>query len=753
MGFIVVDTEGKDTLREIAIIDERGELLYEKFIEDDLTKTLAEIKPILESHLIVAHYADHDISIIQKSYRSIEETIELKSYCTYENSKKILPELESYSLEYLSTALFLKENNKYFDKNLAHRASYDALYTYHLYKKLIAIEENRRVAKQVNPFSSSKVDNPFQKHFDDKSLYEKEFNTLLQNIEEIKNDPNHQTKSAIVLAEAGNGKTHLMMRFVQSVSKTNRFLFIGKPNDKQNILLHIYTKILESFIQKIDGSEYSQLEYLLAKSFSNIIIQSNSNKKIKEILERDPLNIYKHYGKEGTTRARNWKYIEKVMINWYRDSYGSDLVSLQIVKALVKYTFYVDEHRRDIVINYLSAKELDEEQLAQIGLEPHDASFNKEVFALAAISLFGKLSIFDEPLVISFDQLEAMSGDDELIEQFAQNLKELITQTPNSLVILNLFPNRWREYEAMFDGSIIDLIGKTRVYLERPSSTEMKEMLLQRAKACGIDLDYIFTTAHIYRDILQYNSIRKVLNRAYDYYQSIVHAIPLPKISELTLEEKLKQLTARVEYLESLHKITQTTQEVRINFDIKKHISKVYESKRAAYGQKVIIDDKNDIDRLKFICKSIDGIYPIKLDFFKMKRVLPEHIIIKTDKFTYVIGFLHLSGMAFVNRIKNFNQLVINNSDYQFRLFRDSREHPIRGKVSKEEELKLRNAPNGDYITMEQESRVIYETIYQLIIDYRNKDIEISLEALMDGICIMFKDFWLCRLLKARSRA
>lgn len=748
MGFVVVDTEGKDTLCEIAIIDKDGILIYEKFVEDDFTKTLREIKPILESHLIVAHYAKHDISIIKNSYKSIREEVTLQSYCTYENSKNILPKLESYSLEYLSTALFLKHKDKYFDKNLAHRASYDAHYTYLLYKKIIDIEQNRRVAKRVNPFGSSKVDNPFQKHFDDTTLYEKEFHTLLQNVEEIKNDPNHQTKSSIVLAEAGNGKTHLMMRFVQHVSKTNRFLFIGKPNDKQNILLHIYTKILESFIQRVDGSEYSQLEYLLAKSFSNIIIENSSNKKIKEVLEKNPLNIYTHFGKDGTSnRTKNWKSIEKAMINWYRDSYGSDLVSLQLVKALVKYTFYVDEHRRDIVINYLSAKELDSEQLELIGLERHDESFNKEVFALAAISLFGKLSIFDEPLIISFDQLEAMSGDDELIEQFVQNLKELITQTPNSLVILNLFPNRWREYEAMFDGSIIDLIGKTRVYLERPSSPEMKEMLLQRAKACGVDLDSLFPSVQVYRDILQYNSIRKVLNRAYDYYQSLVHDIPLPKISELSLEEKLQQLTARVEYLESIHKIAQTTQEVKINFDIKKHISKVYETKRAGYAQKVIIDDKNDIDRLKFICKSIDKLYPISLDFFKMRRVIPEHVIIKTDQYTYVVGFLHLEGRNFVSRIKNFNQLVINHSEYHFRLFRDSREREIKGKVSKEEMLKLRNASNGNFLIMEQEDRVIYETIYQLIIDYRNKDIEIKLDSLMEGICVMFKDFWLCKLI------
>jgi len=748
MEFVVVDTEGKDILSEIAIVDKNGELIYEHFVDGDLKETLKEIKIILESHIVVAHYAEHDRKIIQNSYESVGMVLNARYYCTLENSKRVLPKLDSYSLSHLSNVISLKYMGEYFDTNLAHRASYDAAFTYQLYKKILQIERTKKLAKSVNPFSSSKVDNPFQNHFDDKNLYVKEFETLLYTLEEIKNDPNHQTKSALVLGEAGNGKTHLMMRFVKHVSDTNRFLFVGKPNDKKNILLHIYIRLLESFIQKIDGSKYSQLEYLLAKSFSSIIVKNSPNKRIKEILEENPLNIYTHFGKDGTiNRTKNWKSIEKVMKKWYTDSYGFDMISLQLVEALVKYTFYTDENRRNIVIDYLSAKDLNDDQLNYIGLNSNGEDFNKEVFALTAISLFGKLSVFDEPLIISFDQLEAMSGDDELIEQFVQNLKELITKTPNSLVLLNLFPNRWVEYESMFDGSIVDLIGKTRVILERPSSGDMRKMLIRKARDYGVDLDYIFTSHGIYKDILKYDSIRKVLNKACDYYQNIVHNIPLPKIIELSNDEKIKQLIERVEHLESLHQIKQTKVEVKIDFDIKEYIDKVYQEKNKSYAKKVIIDDKNDLDRLKFICTSIDKLYDISLDFFKIKRVMPEHVIISTDKHKYVVGFLHLEGRVFVNRIKNFNQLVANHQEYQFRLFRDARENKIKGKVSSDEILKLKNAPKGDFIIMEQESRVIFETLYQLIIDYKNKDIEVSLEDLMKAVCLMFKEFWFCRLI------
>ena len=745
MSFIVVDTEGKDIITEIAIIDEDGDLIFEEFINKNLKDVLIRAKTILELYDIVAHYAEHDKNILENSYKSVGIPIKLNMICSYEKSRELIKDVESYSLEFLSKSLFLQDNNKFFNKDLAHRASYDAQFTYLLYKKLLDIEKSNKNAKNINPFSSSKVDNPFQNHFDDKSLYKNEFKTLLNEVNDIKNDPNHQTKSIVILGKAGNGKTHLMMRFVQEVSKTNRFLFIGKPNDKKNISLHIYIKILESFIQKIDGSEYSQLEYLLAKSFSRIIINNSSNQNIKDSLESDPLNIYKKF-RGSVNRVRNWRSIEKSMIRWYNDKYGADTLSIELLKALVKYTFYVDEHRRNLVISYLSGKELDNEQLIKIGLGKPEKDFNKEHFALSAISLFGKLSVFDEPLIISFDQLEAMSGDEELVENFVESVKEIMTQTKNSLILLNLFPSRWSEYEALFDGSVIDLLGRTKVYLDRPSSPDMRNMLIERAKSSGINLEYIFTH-NIYKDILQYDSIRKVLNRANEYYQFIIHKIPLPEREELSIEEKFQQLLIRVEHLESLNKIQIPKVEKKIHFDIEEYINKVYKSKDKEYNKRTIIDDKNDIDKLSFILNSINTLYPFSLDFFKMRKVIPEHIKITTTKYTYVIGFLHLEGRTFTNRIKNFNELVINNEDFYFRLFRDVRETNIRGKVSKDEIEKLQNSPKGDFLIMQRDDRVIYETIYQLVLDQKNKDIDVSLELLMNAITDKYASFWLSKLI------
>ena len=621
MDFVVVDTEGGELLTEIAIIDSSGELIVEEFIDGNLEEVLKRIKPILEGHKVVAHSATHDRTIIIKSYASIGIEISIQTICTYQKSKKLLPWLSPHSLSVLSTNLLLKDSRSFFDESFAHRASYDARYTYLLYQKLLSVESSLQIAKKINPFSSSKVDNPFQKHFDDMDLYRDEFANLLSIVDEIKMDENTQSKTALVIGEAGNGKTHLMMRFLKNVSNTNRFLFVGKPNDKNSILFHTYTKILESFIQKIDDSAYSQLEYLLAKSFSSIIINlSTKSSKVIETLKENHLNIYEKFGRDGTeVRSRNWRSLEKVMLKWYRESYGNDTVSINILKALIKYTFYKDENRRDTVINYLSGKDLDVDELSKVGLEPW-SEIRLEDFSLKAISLFGKLSIFDEPLIISFDQLEAMSSDEELLLSFGDSIKELITTTPNSLVILNLFPNRWREYEALFDGSFVELVGKNKIILERPDASSLKTMLKQRARYYDIDLDAIYRDKLIYKDILQYNSIRGVLNRASDYFKLYTHNIPLPKEMKLSLEDRVKELMARVEHLESLHKIENKSPSTKIDFNIDRYIRKIHSQKLKEYDRKTIIDDKQDIDKLKYILDSIDELYNFEIDFFKIKK-------------------------------------------------------------------------------------------------------------------------------------
>jgi DNA polymerase III epsilon subunit-like protein len=122
--FIVVDTEGKNILNEIAIIDRRGKLIYEAFVEDYLQhyeiklncKSLVDIvtdfREIVGERTIVCHSVSHDRQVLKNSFLKVNipwQEFNFKS--SYKLSQQYFPGLLSYSLEYLSKQLNFKLND------------------------------------------------------------------------------------------------------------------------------------------------------------------------------------------------------------------------------------------------------------------------------------------------------------------------------------------------------------------------------------------------------------------------------------------------------------------------------------------------------------------------------------------------------------------------------------------------------------------------------------------------------------------
>lgn len=116
MDFVVLDTEGKPELSELAIVDSQGRLIYEGFSSDyrnqnknlpnlkSLKTLLSEFLTIVQGKKIVCHYAKHDIEILQSSFRRVGLLCpKLEFECTWEKATGVWPELESHSLEYLSS--------------------------------------------------------------------------------------------------------------------------------------------------------------------------------------------------------------------------------------------------------------------------------------------------------------------------------------------------------------------------------------------------------------------------------------------------------------------------------------------------------------------------------------------------------------------------------------------------------------------------------------------------------------------------
>jgi DNA replication protein DnaC len=814
--FLVIDTEGKEILKEIAIIDSQGKLIYEAFTQEhpDNYNLQFNVKPLQEilldfwklaaAKLIIFHNGNHDVNVLRNNCR--KAGVRWQNFpweCSCQLAQKKFNNLPSYSLEYLSKKFNLKVNNQYFNTEQAHSARYDAQFTYQLYRKIMTTfqqSKNSLSPHQSNPFASSRVDNPFQDHPDLKTLFQSEFELLKSIVTEIKDDPNHQSKGVVIIGEPGSGKTHLMMRLAKELLKVNRLLFIRCPNNSDTVLYHTYSRILESFVQEVDGTGYSQLEHLLAHSFVKLI----STTSVMTLTQRDrdiislrnhPLDLYVNLGEEESKKRLDyWQHIEKRTNDWWVNKYGIASYSPKIIKGIVKFCGYKDLLRKQLVSRWLAAEELSEEDINKINLDNWNGEIGKEEFSLEAVSVFSKLSLLDEPLIIVFDQLEALGYDynEKLLFSFGTAIKEIFTHVPNSLIILNLFPDRWEQFKRIFDGSVIGRIAQNQMVLTQPSQQEFKAILEVKTKANGINLADIFTDAELER-IITHNSIRSVLNAASDYYRYKFSNIPLPQrdfsptqISNLTqlISNNSIQLEQKVEKLEkTVNQFTLLFQEIGkllSNFNLSipetelsiqtppptmevsekggftpsfpernpilEYLAESRIFMEKEYDKLQIITDSDDLGKLKTIAESFREIIDFDMDYLRLgKRKIPDHFVIDKFNSKLGIGFLQIDGSSFTLRLKNFNELVMLHKDIKFRLLRDIRQSPITGKVGKEEIEKLNNTSNGKFLIMNKEQRIYFEIIYKLITDIHNRDLEVNLSEALPIIKNQMPDAWIIK--------
>ena len=806
-GFVVLDTEGVPILREVALIDHRGQLLYEArtpqegdYYAADLARSLPEIlrqiSPLLAGKIIVAHHADHDRQILLNSYAEVGLAApEMQFECTCNLARSLHFGLESYNLGYLCDVLEVSPEP--FSRDQAHQAAYDARYTYYLYRTLKRSQLAKTLASGSSPFSSSRVDTPFQHFADDQAVYKDEYQRLKAVLHSISLDPNHQSKGAVIIGEPGTGKTHLMMRLAQDVLKQNRLLFIRQPTQESTILFHTYSRILESLVEPVGDDQHNQLDLLLIRSIRSIFAeipeakQTVSDREVIEALDAEDLSSL---GREDTgARRQRWERIESRLLTWWADRYSVSGYSRQILQGILRFCRYTDPARRESCRRWLSSGELVPVDKELEGLSAWDSELLREEFSLQAIKILGELSCLDQPLIIVFDQLEGLWLEDNrpILLRFGEVVKELFTHVPNSLFILTLFPDRWQKFQQDFDGSIVDRVAQHTVYLQRPTADQLEEILDLRLQPLNVGALDLFTAEDL-AEITQQRSIRSSLNRANEFYAYRVQGVPLPTSAPLIpssgnldasamasrvirLEQQVQQLQTliqkllaspvagsfgisqevRVEVIEAIARDPMTVSASNSPYAPEFHRYCSYQRRtlQERWSGSRIINDSDDIGKLRQICQAFKQRRTLEITSLRLgRRVVPDNLVISDQYGERCLSFLHLSnGNSILARLTNLNQIVLSNPTTTFILMRDRTVGDIRSPKASQALEAFRNG-TGDgrrrthYQVLSLEQRVDLELVHQLVSDINNRDLEIPMPDALNLLVQQEPQNWIVKL-------
>jgi Cdc6-like AAA superfamily ATPase len=538
--FCVLDTEGSPILREVAVVDERGQLIFEartpgeedSYFSQDLVRPLPdllrELRDLLRNRQVVAHNAAHDRAVLEASYSAcgLQPPI-LQWLCTWELAQSLHHDLDSHTLGALCDRLGIGDEP--FHRDAAHQAAYDARFTYLLFRRLQRDQLCRRLGDAPNPFSSSRVDTPFQHFADDRQVHRAAFQRLSAVLHSVAADANHQSQGAVLIGEPGAGKTHLVMRLAEEVLSSNRLLFIRQPTQAASVLFHIYSRTLESLVERVGEGPHSQLDLLLIRAIRRLYADA-STERDREIFTALEAEDLERLGQEGSdARRQRWERIETRLLRWWADTHSASGFGRQILQGLLRFCRYSEPRRRESCRRWLATGEHEPEGQELEGLSPWNEEQRREEFSLQALQVLGRLCCLDQPLILVFDQLEGLwlEGNRPVLLRFGEVIKELFTHVPHALILVTLFPDRWQQFQNDFDGSITGRVAQHVIPLDHPRPDQIEEILNLRLEPLQVTALELFTSAEL-ESIARQPSIRSCLNRAGAVFEHHVRGVPLP---------------------------------------------------------------------------------------------------------------------------------------------------------------------------------------------------------------------------------
>lgn len=271
-----------------------------------------------------------------------------------------------------------------------------------------------------NPFTVGVASAPWEEtHRSVDSINRCVFDNLLSLIRQKRERP-RDNMAALVLGDAGMGKTHFLKRIFDAIKPAkDRTAFVSvqnilNPEEPMRRLLYEIVSNLDKTV--IPGSPYSQLDYLLADiqreylklrftESPSLQTLSKKNKEVYEAIQTDPLALLELIKTESSCGHK----LREHLIPWFDRHFP------QVEQSLLKVLFqYRVSDKRKLARNWLRGDILDQDDVAKLGVpeRPYDRIHTVEDECRRLIISLGLLlEHSDRTIVVCFDQLDSLRGD------------------------------------------------------------------------------------------------------------------------------------------------------------------------------------------------------------------------------------------------------------------------------------------------------------------------------------------------------
>ena len=284
--------------------------------------------------VLVAHNADFDYRILRTEFRRLGYDFNIKTLCTVELSKRLLPEQTSHSLGKLVRALGIPMADR-------HRASGDALATVKLFKLLLDKDLNKEIVKELIKFEVQKGIAPklmdiveslpsktgiYYIHREDGSLLfigkskniRKRVNQHFTGI--TKSAKKIQTEVFTVTYEETGSELIALLKECQEI-KINRPIY-NRMSPKSNFSWAIYAEkdangYLNLKLQKADGRKKEVKSYTSMQEGKEALVRISSDHKLCHKLTG--LSITKTHCNQHTTNECDGACVGKVTPTEYNE--------------------------------------------------------------------------------------------------------------------------------------------------------------------------------------------------------------------------------------------------------------------------------------------------------------------------------------------------------------------------------------------------------------------------------------------------